>query len=62
MIIDFKYNIGQYVYWNDKLCQILSRSYMETSKNNIIKYNLRCDKEFYPNVQEDELNTFLIIK
>ena len=62
MIIDFKYNIGQYVYWNDKLCQILSRSYIETGKNNIIKYNLRCDKEFYPNVQEDELNTFLIIK
>ena len=62
MSIEFKYDIGQHVYWNDKLCQILSRSYMETGKNNIIKYNLRCDKEFYPNVQEDELNTFLIIK
>ena len=62
MRVKFKYEIGQHVYWNDKLCQILSRSYMETSKNNIIKYNLRCDKEFYPNVWEDELKTLWVVR
>ena len=60
--IEFKYEIGQHVYWNDKLCQILSRSYMETSKNNIIKYDLRCGKEFYPNVWEDELKTLWVVR
>ena len=60
--IKFKYEIGQHVYWNDKLCQILSRSYMETSKNNIIKYNLRYGEEFYPNVWEDELKTLWVVR
>ena len=62
MNIKFKYEIGQYVYWNGKLCQVLSRSYMETSMNNIIKYNLRCDKDFYPNVWEYELKALWVVR
>ena len=59
MSIKFKYEVGQHVYWNDKLCQILSRSYMETSKNNIIKYNLRCHADSVEiDVQNACCNTF----
>ena len=62
MSIDFKYEIGQHVYWNDKLCQVLSRSYMETTKNIIIKYNLKDGENFYPNVWEDDLRSLYVVK
>ena len=58
----FKYKIGQHVYFNNKLCEIISRTYMETKKNNIIKYNLKCSEEYWPNVWESELSIFNIVK
>ena len=59
MSIDFKYEIGQHVYWNDKLCQVLSRSYMETTKNIIIKYNLKDGENFYY-IEDSQKNYFII--
>ena len=62
MKLMFKYKIGQHVYFDNKLCEIISRTYMETKKNNIIKYNLKCGEEYCPNVWESELSTFSIVK
>lgn len=62
MKLMFKYKIGQHVYFDNKLCEIISRTYMETKKNNIIKYNLKCGEEYWPNVWESELSTFSVVK
>ena len=62
MNITFKYGIGQHVYYDDKICQILSRSYMETENKQIIKYNLKSKEEYFPNIWEDELSTLYVIK
>lgn len=50
------------MYFDNKLCEIISRTYMETKKNNIIKYNLKCGEEYWPNVWESELSTFSVVK
>ena len=41
MEINFKYKIGQMVYYNDHLYRVISRCYLETKDKNVIKYNLR---------------------
>lgn len=60
--IHFKYKVGQNVFYKNKLYTILSRQYLETSKDFIIKYNLRAKEDFQPNIWESELNTISIIK
>ena len=62
MEVIFKYQIGQRVFYDGKLYEILSRHYMETSHNKIIKYNLRAEDEFIPNVWESDLKALSIVK
>ena len=67
MDVTFKYKIGQLVYYNNHLYRVLSRSYMETDTQNIIKYNLRSvdvhDINGYePNVWEDDIKTLWRVK
>lgn len=62
MRIDFKYRIGQRVFYNNKQYEILSRHYMETHNNQILKYNLRAGDDFQPNVWESDISTLSIIK
>ena len=62
MEVIFKYRVGQKVFYDNKLYEILSRHYMETSHNKIIKYNLRAEDEFIPNVWESDLKALSIVK
>ena len=62
MNIDFKYKVGQSVFYKNKRYEILSRHYMQTSNNEIVKYNLRSDEDFQPNIWEDEIEVLKIIK
>lgn len=62
MEVIFKYQVGQKVFYEGKLYEILSRHYMETSHNKITKYNLRAEEEFIPNVWENCLSTLSIVK
>ena len=62
MEVIFKYRVGQKVFYEDKLYEILSRHYMETSHNKITKYNLRAEDEFIPNVWESDLKSLSIVK
>lgn len=62
MRIDFKYRIGQRVFYNNKQYEILSRHYMETHNNQILKYNLRAGDDFQPNVWESDIKTLQVIK
>ena len=62
MEINFKYNIGQKVFYENEQYEILSRHYMETKNAKIIKYNLRAGDEFIPNVWENCLSTLQVIK
>ena len=58
----FKYEIGQHVYFDNKLCEIISRTYMETSsRQQIIKYNLKSKDGFIPNVWEEDISILQLI-
>lgn len=60
--LNFKYNIGQKVFYENEQYEILSRHYMETKNAKIIKYNLRAGEEFIPNVWESDIKTLQVIK
>ena len=62
MELNFKYNVGQKVFYENEQYEILSRHYMETKNAKIIKYNLRAGDEFIPNVWEDDLRVLSVIK
>ena len=62
MEINFKYNVGQKVFYENEQYEILSRHYMETKNAKIIKYNLRAGDEFIPTVWEQDLTTLQVIK
>ena len=67
MEINFKYNIGQLVFYNDHLYRVLSRAYFETKDVRVNKYNLRSVNEddingYEPNVWEDDIKTLWRVK
>ena len=62
MNVNFKYQVGQSVFYKNKRYEILSRHYMQTFNNEIVKYNLRSDEDFQPNIWEDEIEVLKIIK
>lgn len=62
MEINFKYNVGQKVFYESEQYEILSRHYMETKNAKIIKYNLRAGDDFIPNVWENCLSTLSLVK
>nr|DAJ02149.1 MAG TPA: hypothetical protein [Caudoviricetes sp.] len=41
---------------------ILSRHYVETYNNEVVKYNLRSGNDFQPNVWEEDLTVLSIVK
>ena len=66
MEINFKYKIGQMVYYNDHLYRVISRCYLETKDKKINKYNLRSvdnmDMNGYePNVWEEDIYTLKLV-
>ena len=62
MEINFKYNVGQKVFYENEQYEILSRHYMETRNANSIKYHLRAGDDFIPNVGESALRVLSVIK
>ena len=62
MQINFKYNVGQTVFYNQHKCKVLARTYMETSSGQqIIKYNLKSKDRFIPNVWEEDISILQLI-
>ncbi len=66
MEINFKYKIGQMVYYNNHLYRVISRCYLETKDKKINKYNLRSvdnmDMNGYePNVWEEDIYTLKLV-
>ena len=66
MEINFKYKIGQLVYYNNHLYRVISRCYLETKDKKINKYNLRSvdnmDMNGYePNVWEEDIYTLKLV-
>ena len=66
MEVNFKYEIGQLVYYNKHLYRILSRSYVETARHKIVKYNLKStdDTEVYgyvTNIWEEDIYTLKLV-
>lgn len=67
MEVTFKYEIGQLVYYNNHPYKVLSRCYLETYTQKIVKYNLKStdDTEVYgyvTNVWEDDIKTLWRVK
>ena len=67
MDVTFKYKIGQLVYYNNHLYRVLSRCYLETCAQKIVKYNLVSpeiddDYGYEPNVWEDDIKTLWRVK
>lgn len=62
MELNFKYKVGQKVFYENEQYEILSRHYMETKNVKIIKYNLRAGDEFISNVWESDIKTLQVIK
>lgn len=65
VIIKFKFDLKQKVFYQGEQYNILSRGYMQTSSGKeVIKYNLKAiDKDVYlPNVLEEEIKCLGIVK
>ena len=67
MEVTFKYNIGQLVFYNGYLYEVLARMYFETKGVRVNKYNLRSVNEddingYEPNVWEDDIKTIWRVK
>ena len=67
MDVTFKYKIGQIVYYKGCRYKILSRCYLETCTQKIVKYNLvspeiNDDYGYEPNVWEDDIKTIWRVK
>ena len=67
MEVIFKYNIGQLVFYNGYLYEVLARMYFETKGVRVNKYNLRSVNEddingYEPNVWEDDIKTIWRVK
>ena len=67
MNVTFKYNIGQLVFYNGHLYEVLARMHFETKDVSVNKYNLRSvdihDINGYePNVWEDDIKTLWRVK
>ena len=67
MEVTFKYNIGQLVFYNGHLYEVLARMYFETKGVRVNKYNLRnVDNRdvngYEPNVWEDDIKTLWRVK
>ena len=66
MEINFKYKIGQMVYYNDHLYRVISRCYLETCTQKIVKYNLVSPElndtgGYEPNVWEEDIYTLKLV-
>ena len=62
MQINFKYNVGQTVFYNQHKCKVMARIYMETSTaQQIIKYNLKSENSFFPNVWEEDISILQLV-
>ena len=67
MEVTFKYKIGQLVFYNGHLYEVLARMHFETKWVKVNKYNLKnvdgCDiNEYEPNVWEDDIETLRRVK
>lgn len=65
VIIKFKFDLKQKVFYQGEQYTILSRNYMQTSSGKeVVKYNLKAiDKDVYlPNVLEEEIKCLGIVK
>ena len=67
MEVIFKYNIGQLVFYNGYLYEVLARMYFETKGVRVNKYNLRSLDDhdingYEPNVWEDDIKTLWRVK
>ena len=67
MEVIFKYNIGQLVFYNGYLYEVLARMYFETKGVRANKYNLRSLDDhdingYEPNVWEDDIKTLWRVK
>ena len=67
MNVTFKYNIGQLVFYNGHLYEVLARMHFETKWVRVNKYNLKnvdgCDiNGSEPNVWEDDIKTLRRVK
>ena len=66
MEINFKYKIGQIVFYNGRRYKVISRCYLETCAQKIVKYNLKStdDTEVYgyvTNIWEEDIYTLKLV-
>lgn len=65
VIIKFKFDLKQKVFYQGEQYTVLSRGYMQTSSGKeVIKYNLKAiDKDVYlPNIIEEEIKCLGVVK
>ena len=65
MIIEFKYDIGQKVFYNDEMWSIIAQRVVRTKYMTILSYNLKkvaSYTEYADNIWENEISTLQIIK
>lgn len=65
MVVEFKYNMGQRVFYQEEQWEIVSQCFLRTRLNDIKYYNLKNiadPKVFESTVWEHELKPFGIIK
>ena len=64
MVVDFRYSIGQKVFYDREHWEVVSQCFLRTRQNDIIYYNLKNIKNpqrFVPNVWQHELSPVIEI-
>lgn len=65
MAIEFKYDIGQKVFYNDEMWSIIAQKIIRTKHATILSYNLKkvaSLTEYAESIWEDEISTLQVIK
>ena len=65
MVIEFKYDIGQKVFYNDEMWSIIAQRVVRTRHMTILSYNLKkvsSYTEYAESIWEDEISTLQVIK
>ena len=65
MVVEFKYDVGQKVYYDEDIWIIVAQHLIRTKHAAVISYNLRSAKEYNDyrqNVWEEDLKVLRIVK
>ena len=65
MVVEFKYDVGQKIFYNNEMWSVVAQKVLKTKNITVLSYNLRkvaSHTEYINDVWESEISTLQIIK